>query len=63
MHIYICSLERMLCKSELENRFLIAARKKSSDFAPTHLYSKRVVHATLGKLCAEIVNFFERSLC
>lgn len=27
---YAYSLERMLCKSELENRFLIAARKKSA---------------------------------
>lgn len=46
-YAYIYSLERMLCKSELENRFLIAARKKSGDFAPTHLYPKRVARAIL----------------
>lgn len=39
---YAYSLERMLCKSGLENRFLIAARKKSGDFASAYFYLKRV---------------------
>lgn len=47
---YAYSLERMLCKSGLENRFLIAARKKSSDFAPAHLRPKRVAYVRLGEL-------------
>lgn len=41
---YAYSLERMLCKSGLENRFLIAARKKSGDFASAHFLLKRVAN-------------------
>lgn len=62
---YAYSLERMLCKSGLENRFLIAARKKSGDFTPAHLHPKRVAHARLGELgeTAWIANFFHYNPC
>lgn len=56
---YAYSFERTLCKSGLENRFLIAARKKSGDFARrVHLRPKRVARVRLGELHGNRISFY-----
>lgn len=60
---YAYSSERMLCKSGLENRFLIAARKKSGDFTPARLHPKRVARARPGGELREGWKFFVSLSC